>query len=75
MLKNKYGPDMVVADKDALDEILENTIKRFGSDYGVVLETVCDTIDIGDYSRALKSNAMHKTSWFRKYIQSYLEVK
>lgn len=75
MLKDKYGKGMTVSDKTELDRVLDNAIADVGAIYGDVIDVACDEILNGDYSPALKHNAMYKTSWFRKYIQSYVEVR
>ena len=75
MLRSKYGQGMISADKEALDAVLDYAIAELGLDYGSVIECVCDTIASGSYSDALKYNAMYKTSWFRKYIQTCIDVR
>lgn len=75
MLKSRFGKGMNVADKNQLDEILDTVIENTGYIYGDVLEITCDEITNGDYSYALKYNAINRTSWFRKYVQTYLDIK
>lgn len=75
MLKEKYGKGMVSSDRADLDNILDNVITCVGAIYGDVLDAACDEILNGNYSPALKHNALYKTSWFRKYVQSYVEVR
>ena len=75
MLRSKYGKGMVAEDKRILDQLLEQSVSEVGAVYGDVLDTVCNLIISGDCSDALKYNAMCKTSWFRKYVQTFVDVK
>ena len=75
MLKSKYGKGMVVEDKKVLDSLLERAVKEVGTDYGQVLACVCEDILSGKHSDALRYNAMYRTSWLRKYIQTFVDVK
>ena len=75
MLKSRYGQGMNSADKAELDSILAEALEAVGPVYGDIIEYACADILAGDYSDALKYNAMNKTSWFRKYVQTYVNIK
>jgi len=75
MIRSKYGKDMVASDKAALDDVLDAAIEEVGAVYGDVVEVACDMLLNGQHSPALKYQALHRTSWFRKYVQSYVEVR
>jgi cytochrome c2 len=75
MIKNKYGPNMVASDKQKLDEVIDGVIRSVGLNYGDVLEITTALLTEGDYSDALKYNAMNKTSWYITHIKSYVDTR
>lgn len=75
MLRNKYGSNMVVKDKQDLDYLIDMAVTDVGCDYGEVLEHLINDVEDPKYSAALKYNVMKKTSWFLSYLHTNLELR
>ena len=75
MIRSKYGPGVVVRDVEQLDALIQEAIAISGPDYGCVLNYVVLNITQGDYSNALKANALKSSSWFKKHIYDIVELE
>lgn len=74
MIRSRLGPGMVVSDVRVLDNMISEAVLIVGRNYSYVLDYVCTKIMNGEYSSALKANAIKKSSWFRMHIQNMLDV-
>ena len=74
MIKSKLGYGMNTSDKDVLDKLLNEAITVCGAEYGDVLEYVVNTITSESFPSSLKSHALQKSSWFKKYVYEYVQT-
>ena len=74
MIKSKLGSGMVVSDKYVLDKLLQEAVVVNGNEYTDIFEYVVATILDGEYSSALKSHALQRSGWFKKYIYEYTKT-
>lgn len=74
MIKSKLGAGMVSSDKNALDNLLDQAINIHPDEYGNVLEYVVTYLIEDNYSSALKSHAIRRSSWLKKYVYEYVQT-
>lgn len=74
MIKTKLGPGMVSSDKHDLDRVIDEAVLVVGANYSYAFDYITSKIIRGDYSSALKANAIKKSSWIRYYVKDKLDT-